>query len=280
MKIDFRLISLLFCISLSLLVVQANGQVLDEMDDESKLYAQTKLVNQFFRRFNGEESEKGERYYEGNRNFREESLRKKYIGILFDEGNRMIPTSLKKEFAQEVTSKAKPQYLDFHSGEWMAEVNCSFVFQGKEQPLTLFMKLQPQRLGYEWVIEQVYFEPFKQYYKKDTTATKKFLHPMSHELDFMNLRKAFAGGHKPESFTEDSFEPDYLTLFIYEMKKGDLSFKTVREVKFHFFQLDNWYFEIAEFNRAGYNTGWLISNLVKASEANKKAIRKYLYGQN
>lgn len=256
------------------------AQVIGEMGDESKLYASTKLVNQFFRRFNGEEDEKGERYYEGNKSYRDPALRKRYIGILFDEQNTMIPASLKREFAQEMTDKASPRYLDFHSGNWMAEVNTLFTYQGKEQPVTLFMKLQPQRLGYEWVIEEVYFAPFKKHFNKDTTAAKKFLHPMSHELDFMNLRKAFQESENPEAYTPDDFEPSYLTLFLYEMKRGNLKFKTVRDVKFHFFQLSNWYFEVSQFNRPGYNSGWLISNIVKTSEENKKAIRKYLYGQN
>jgi len=259
---------------------QVSAQVIDEMGDESKLYASTKLVNQFFRRFNGEEDEKGERYYEGNKNFHDPAIRRRYIGILFDNQNTMIPASLKKEFAQEMTDKSGQKFLDFHSGNWMAEVNALFTYQGKEQPVTLFMKLQPQRLGYEWVIEEVYFEPFKKYFHKDTTATKKFLHPMSHELDFMNLRKAFQESENPESYTPDEFAPSYLTLFLYEMKRGNLKFKTVRDVKFHFFQINNWYFEVSQFNRSGYNSGWLISNIVKTSEENKKAIKNYLYGKN
>lgn len=258
----------------------AKAQVIDELGDESMLYAQTKLVNQFFRRFNGEEDEKGERYYEGDKGYHDQALRRKYIGILFDNQNTMLPASLKKEFAQEMTDKANPHYLDFHSGNWMAEVSTLFTYQGKEQPVTLFMKLQPQRLGYEWVIEEVYFDPFKKYFSKDTTATKKFLHPLSHELDFMNLRKAFQESENPESYTPDSFEPSFLTLFIYEMKKGNLKFKTVRDVKFHFFQIDSWYFELSQFNRASYNSGWLISNMVKTSEENKEAIKNYLYGKN
>ena len=63
------------------------GQLLDK-EDESKLYAETKQVNQFFRRFNGEEDEKGERYYPKDKQYRSEKLRRKYIGMLFDAGKR------------------------------------------------------------------------------------------------------------------------------------------------------------------------------------------------
>jgi len=44
------------------LIVWANtvkAQLVSDLGDESKLYAESKQVNQFFRRFNGEEDEKG-----------------------------------------------------------------------------------------------------------------------------------------------------------------------------------------------------------------------------
>ena len=60
-----------------------------------------------------------------------------------------------------------------------------------------------------------------------------------------------------------------------------MKFKTVEEVKFHFFQVKGWYFEISEFNRSGYNTGWLISNLVKLKNDGEKAIlKRYLYNES
>ena len=78
------------------------AQLVNDMDDESKLYAQTKQVNQFFRRFNGEEDEKGNRYYSYDKQYRSNRLRKKYLGVLFDETNKGISSSLKTEFAKDV----------------------------------------------------------------------------------------------------------------------------------------------------------------------------------
>jgi hypothetical protein len=67
-------------------------------------------------------------------------------------------------------------------------------------------------------------------------------------------------------------------VFLYEVKKGNLKFKYVSEVRFHFFQLDGWYFELADFNRPGYNTGWLISNLAKLNTpTDRDLLRRYLY---
>ncbi len=248
-------------------------------EDESELYASTKLVNQFFRRFNGEEDEKGDRYYEGDRNYRQAKLRQKYLGILFDESNANLSDDLKKQFIAQVTEKKDQEFLDFHGGNFFAEVNAVFKYKGKENNVILMMLLQQERLGYEWVIDGVDFRPFKRMFAKDTTAAKKFLHPMSHELDFMNLRKALQENETPENYTPHEFEPDYLTLFLYELKNKNLAFETVQNTKFHFFQIDGWYFEISNFNRSGYNTGWLISNLVKLNPGEDALLKSYLYGK-
>jgi hypothetical protein len=253
------------------------AQLLDK-DDESKLYAETKQVNQFFRRFNGEEDEKGERYYPKDKQYRSDKLRRKYIGILFDAANSGISPDLKTLFVKDVLSKTEPVILNFHGGNWFSEVHTTFTMNGKSEHVTLFMELEKDHLGTKWVINKVHAAMFEPYFKRDTTRVGKFLHPLSHELDFMNLRKAFNNKDSVSQFTVKRFVPDHLSVFLYEIKKGNLKFSTVEEVKFHFFQINGWYFELSEFNRPGYNTGWLISNLVKVNnESEKNLLRKFLY---
>lgn len=256
--------------------IHSQAQIVGDMDDESKLYAETKQVNQFFRRFNGEENESGERYYARDKEFRSPKLREKYLNILFDADNRGIKAELKKEFIDHVTNKSNPVILDFLSGEWIAEVTTTFSYKGKNQTFILFMKLEQEGQGHKWVISKVYADVFRDYMKRDTSQ-HQFLHPLSHELDFMNLKKAFKNESAVNQFVVKDYKPDYLTLFLFEIHTGNLKFKTIREVKFHFFQIDNWYFELSEFNRPGYNTGWLISNLVKVADKDKDLLRKYIY---
>ena len=265
-------------IILILLSFSLQAQLVDEMDDESKLYAENKQVNQFFRRFNGEEDEKGERYYPKDKQYRSEKLRKKYIGILFDASNAGITPELKVEFSKDVLDKEKPVILNFHGGNWFSEVHTFFLMNGKEVPVTLFMELEKHRQGTRWVISKVYADIFRPSFERDTVKVGKFLHPLSHELDFMNLRRAFSNPDSVSQYTLKKFVPDHLSVFLYEVKKGNLKFKTVQEVKFHFFQIDGWYFELSQFNRPGHNTGWLISNLVKIkNESEKNLLRKYVY---
>jgi hypothetical protein len=254
-----------------------SAQLIDK-EDESRLYAESKQVNQFFRRFNGEEDEKGNRYYARDKQYRNPKLRKKYLGILFDESNTGISAALKSDFARHIIDNSSTAVLDFHGPNWFSEVHATFTFNGKEEPVILFMTLEKAQLGTKWVIQNVHAPMLDPYFIRDTTKVGRFLHPMSHELDFMNLRKAFANSDSISQFTVKKFEPDHLSVLLYEMKKGNVKYKTVQEVKFHFFQIEGWYFEISEFNRSGYNTGWLISNLVKVNNASEKELlRNYIY---
>lgn len=273
MKLSYFLITLCLFSSLSL-----QAQLVKETDDESKLYASSKQVNQFFRRFNGEEDEKGNRYYPRDKQYRSDKLRKKYLEILFDESNSGISNALKSGFVKYVLDKPEASILDFHGTNWFSEVNATFTMNGVDRTVTLFMELEKDHLGRKWVIHRVQADMFDPYFVRDTTKVGRFIHPMSHELDFMTLRKAFSNSDSISQFTVKRFKPDHLSVFLYEIKKGNLKFKSVQQVKFHFFQIPGWYFEISQFNRAGYNTGWLISNLVKLSnDTEKDLLRRYLY---
>lgn len=273
MKIIFPLITLMTFSSFPL-----QAQLVKGTDDESKLYASSKQVNQFFRRFNGEEDERGNRYYQKDKQYRSDKLRKKYLGILFDEDNTGISPALKNEFVRFVLDKPEASILDFHGANWFSEVNATFTMDGKDQTITLFMELEKDHLGRKWVINRVHADMLDPYFVRDTTKVGRFLHPMSHELDFMTLRKAFSNSDSISQFTVKRFQPDHLSVFLYEIKKGNLKFKSVENVKFHFFQISGWYFEVSQFNRPGYNTGWLISNLVKLNnDAEKGVLRRYLY---
>jgi hypothetical protein len=254
---------------------QSPGQTIGK-EDESKLYAATKQVNQFFRRFNGEEDEKGERYFARDKQYRSAKIRKKYLSGLFDTENNGINREQLTLFAKDVIDGN--QFLNFHGGNWFSEVQATFTFNGVDQTFTLFMELEKHLQGTRWVISKVYGQAFDRYFERDTTKVGQFLHPLSHELAFMNFRKAFTNPDSAAQFAVKRFRPDHLSVFLYEMKKGNLRFKSVETMKFHFFQVKGWYFELSEFNRPGYNSGWLISNLAKLNNDQETALlRKYLY---
>ncbi len=240
---------------------------------ESQLYAETKQMNQFFHRFNGEEDAKGNRLYAGkDPAHRSVALREKYFPFLFDASNSGITSSLKNEFKNTIITSSFPKFLEFKNQDWMAEVWAEFEYNGKTTNFILYLNIEQENDGSKWVITDIYHADWQHKFYQDTTQMDMpaFLHPMSHELDFMNLRKIFKAPKYVEYYADKDFQPDYLSIFLHEMKTGKLKFKTVENVKFHFFQIEGWYFEVANFNRSGYNRGWLISNLLKLPKTGRK----------
>ncbi len=256
------------------------SQVVDDyLGDESLLYAETKQVNQFFRRFNCEESPRGERYYPNDQEYRDPQQRKNYLPVLFDLDNPYLNETLKGKFIQDITTPYDPEYLDFYGDNWFAEVKATFRYYGRNRRATLFLKLQKEPVGYKWVFTQVFFEPFKSMFQKadSVNGIPPFIHPLSHELDFMTLRKVFKDQQNVELYALREYQPDHLTLFLYEIKRGNLNFETINKVKFHFLQVENWYFELSEIQRSGPNRGWLISKLINIPEEQKNILLKYIY---
>ncbi len=258
-----------------------SGGVGNYIGDESAFYASTKQINQFFRRFNSEEDEEGNRIYKDSKKFRNPKLRKQFLEILFDNETSELDEALRAIFIDEVTNNEEPVYLNFHGGEWFSEVHTTFKYHGKESNCILYMRLQEENVGSKWVIDRVYFNPFDQFFKRDAPVEDgKFLHPLSHELDFMNLNKIFQQPREVSLYTSRDFKPNHLTMMLMEVERGNMTFVSIKNVKFHFFQIDNWYFELSEFNRSGYNTGWLISNLSKLTEEQKNSYKKFIYFEN
>ncbi|WKV11579.1 hypothetical protein [Marivirga harenae] len=267
-------LNIFLCVTLYLpaQIVQEDGS----SRDESELYASTKQVNQFFRRFNGEEDQKGKRFYESDKSFRSSTLREDYISLLFDRQNRNLSNEQKRKFISDVTDKTNPQFLNFRQDGWFAEVNAVFTRNGKEENILLFFKIQEEREGYEWVLEQVSSAHYQQFFNKSKSEEKAFLHPMSHELDFMNLHKSLKQKNAVD-FTSDEFKVDPLSIFLYEMASKSIQFKTVTTSRFHFFQCEGWYFQIADYNRKGYNSGWLISDLTPVQKEDVTKLKAFIY---
>ncbi|MEM6641928.1 MAG: hypothetical protein AAF616_03020 [Bacteroidota bacterium] len=262
-------------------VGKAQVGLTDEMKEtERMLAASTKQVNQFFLRFNGEETGKGARLQAGDRQFRATGLRRNFIPNLFNQSGN-IDLELAKRFTKLVTDKRAPLFLDRRHDNWIAEVNVTFTYQKETISGLLFLRLEQQGKGYAWILEDVSFDIFKERLSKNPEDHSYFIHPMSHELDFMTFRKAFQKDKNVNQYTSKSFTPDFLTLFLYEMESGRLNFETVKDVKFHFFVFDDWYFSLVNFNRPGFNSGWLIENIFEIkNESQKSQMKDYVYDKN
>lgn len=250
---------------------------INPLDDESDFYAETKQVNQFFRRFNAEETLKGDRLYLGDIGYRDLDTRKKYIELLFDKKNTLMTRDVKFDFISDVCEGDTAFWLEFHGGQWFAEVSTLFSYNGRSIPVTLYMEIEQAAVGSKWVIQRAYSSFFDSLYSKTIpVGTDSFLHPLSHEIEFMNLGKAFKSQGSLSPFLAKTRNPDHLTLLLQGWENRKVRFELVEEVVFHFFQVPGWYFEVSHFNRSSYNKGWLISKLTQIEEDKKPVLEAFI----
>lgn len=253
------------------------GQTIGDFKmDETELYAMTKQMGQFMRRFNYEEDQFGNQLNPKDQRYRNNEMRRQSLPILFDQEKYGTQTELQRYFIEDVT-KDENNYMTFLGGRWYSEVSATFKYNGKPVNVMLFLAVEKEGLGSKWVLTNVYFSEFNKMFPTGeiTEKEKYFLHPMSHELDFMNIYKAFQNAEVIEYYASKEFQPDYLTLFFYEIKKGNLVFQHVDAVKFHVLQIKDWYFEVSWFNRSGLNSGWLMSNVIYMPEKEKVNLIKF-----
>ena len=272
---SFKIITLL-ALSLIFTITGTTQNINGFQTDESILYSMNKQVGQFVRRFNMEEDEKGKFLLKSDKRYHNSKMRSEILPSMFDKSNVRTSGNLKTYFIDDVTNKQNPVFLNFLDKDWYAEVSATFIANGQEVNIILYLTLEEENLGSKWIISNVYYSYFPNLFPEADTLEKSkyFLHPQSHELDFMNLHKALDDPGHIEYYASQSYSPDYLTLFFYQMKKNKLKFKEINSVKFHFFQIPNWYFELMYFNRNMNNSGWLISNLIYIDNEKKHELIK------
>ena len=273
-----RIIRNIVLLALTIAIVwPVAGQTIGDFKmDETELYAMTKQMGQFMRRFNYEEDQFGYQLNPKDPKYRNNEMRRKSLPILFDQEKYGTQTELQRYFIEDVT-KGDSTYMTFLGGRWYSEVSTTFKYNGKDVSVMLFLAVEKEGLGSKWVLTNVYFSEFNKLFPTGEMAEKEkhFLHPMSHELDFMNIYKAFQNPEIIEYYASKEFQPDYLTLFFYEIKQGKLVFQHVDSVKFHVLQIKDWYFEVSWFNRSGLNSGWLMSNVIYMPEKEKTNLIKF-----
>ena len=248
----------------------------DVQVDEKAFYTMTKQMSQFMSRFNYEEDQYGKKIHPDSPDYRNRMKRKTVLPLLFDMENPRTNGSLRDFFISDLT-QADSNYFEFLGGKWYSEVSATFKMNGKSVDISMIFAIEQENLGSKWVLTNVFFSDFNKLFPKGDIAEqqKHFLHPMSHELDFMNIHKVLKTPECIEYYASNTYSPDYLSMFFYEIKKGNLVFEKINSEKFHVFQIDNWYFEVSWFNRDGLNTGWLISNLIFLKDNEKEELLKF-----
>lgn len=223
-----------------------------------KFKLEVKQLDEFFKRFDTTDvSSKS-----NNLNLRTNEI---YHLLNLSNYKLSISESNFQEFIKEVVkNNIKLNYID---SNWYAEVNCNVTYHHKNYDMNLTLKMSgDNNKGYKWVICGVEPKIFQTNKSNDST---KFISPGDNELDFMDLRKVFEDYKNIENYIFFENKIDYLSIFIYAVKNKELTFNHTNFIIYHLLEIKNWIVTVQNYNRKDYNSGWLISNLIKANTTQK-----------
>ena len=111
-----------------------------------------------------------------------------------------------------------------------------------------------------------------------TTGKKKeikyLIPPTNEELNFVALYKALNDSVIRDEYFHKGFRADQLSVFIDMLGKKKIEFKQIDGIEMHFLQIDGWAFIVEDINRKSYNSGWLITKLLKMTNTQKERYKK------
>jgi hypothetical protein len=231
-------------------------------------------IENFMNRFNYEEDKSGNSvpikstvpapdYYIRERNYQITAL------INFAVLNNPAKKILLDEFLQQVNATDNQVKLSLRDKQWFSEVQMEVLYNQKPEKLTLILQLEEaQPKTYHWAIRSVKGRFLN--VKPEEVDHAKLIPPNSHGTDFIGLPQNLKPAKFISQFVSQEATVDQLSIFLYAVYRGDIIFKQTGKVVFHFLQLSNWIVRVEDLNKSFGNSGFMVSELIKADDAAKR----------
>ncbi|MCD4770641.1 MAG: hypothetical protein K8R35_10800 [Bacteroidales bacterium] len=223
---------------------------------QQQFVARIKQFNEFVDRFNYKTDFNGDKI---DSSFMVKYPRERYLEHLFDrDTSSAIDPLLAEKFINYVDSNNLYAYK--YSNKIIAAARTKVLSGEKTETLTIF--LNQEIVGddmVKWVILDVKGSPLN-FMEEDTTHIR-FISPSSNETNFINLKRAMEDTTHLQDYAHINYRYDPLSVFFYCLNKNIIEIEHVEKLSYYIIDIPGWCFKIEEFNRPGYNSGWLISGL-------------------
>ena len=284
MKSSIFKISVSWILSLSSIHLYAQAIVNDAGDREKHFIYEVKQIDEFFERFNDDSNSFVRKVY-ATYHIRYNLNRTKLIKSLFNYETKSWSADEIDRFVNTATNPKHPVKLDFYSDNWYAEAQCKFQQNDGVIDVTLILKIDTDSMKRsKWMIAGVRSGSLKPNSEVSIKVPYhnegKFINPASHANNFIELDKALSDKENLSDYFDNSFfKGSYSAGFYEAIVNNQIKFLYVKDVKFHFLQMEKWIFTVEYFPREALNSGWLISSLKNVSPAEMEMYRKKLLGE-
>jgi len=250
---------------------------------EKHFVYEVKQVDEFFERFNDDPHSFIRQIYKSyDRKFN--ISRTQLVESLFNYETKSWNDKITDEFIASVTNTQKPLKLNFYDDDWFAEAVCRFQYNSSEIEIPIILRIvTDQNKGSKWVIAGVKPNAIKE----DLTPipdnsfnSTVFIQPASHSNNFIALEKALSDHDNLRAYFDKNFFLGRNSLTFYNaIFNHNARILFVKNIRYHFLQIQNYVFSVEHFERDTKNSGWLINSLQQISEAEKIKYINNLLGQ-
>lgn len=242
-------------------------QILKTLNRDQYL-AKVKLVDEFFARFNGQETRQ-----DISSKYRD---RASSVMLLFDLAKFKSKSDSGFVAAERFSKKvaADSVFINYEDGKWYAKAKCTGLLSQKAVNFYVYLTVEEVKDSvYKWVIANVDGDIFKT--MRDNPHEELFISPNSHELFFSSLRNITKDAYEfIDDYAKKTFKADKLSVFMTLVRCGKLKISAVSNLEFVFTQVPNYVFTIRHFERESKNAGWLIDKLEEMTEKEKYDLTK------
>lgn len=271
---------LCICILVSFGAHSQDLSALPFAEENRKLLAEVKQLDQFIKRFNNKEyilTGKEKSIAEVKKETEDVNMfqteRKKGVVALLNFNDTSVYNKRNVAFINYVGEESNHIKLSYYDSDWYALVGCAIIYKGKQQNISVTLKVEGNfAMGFKWVIAGVNAD-FIDFLKISINDTTKFISPMNHELGFMDLYKVFQDYQNISAYIIKDYPLDKLSIFKYLVSTKEIQYIKVNTIQYHFLQIKDWVFTVDYFNRPDYNSGWLISSISKIPDSEKTSYK-------
>lgn len=229
------------------------------------------LVDEFFKRFNGE-------IMHPDCRINGDEGRKTNLLLLFDlskyksqDDSLFIEAS--KMMDRVIEDSININYTD---STWFAIAHCCGELNKQEISFDLYLTLERRKDSlYKWVIKHATGDVFS--VNPHNLSDRIMLYPDDHETNFISLmRMTLEQPFNVSRFLSNDFQYDATSVFTYLVYSGQLKISFVRNLEFVFTQIPEYVFFIENIERNNGNSGWLITKFYNYKELEKECLTSLL----
>jgi hypothetical protein len=283
MKSFFIKISISCIICFSFIHLAAQELLNDAGEREKHFIYEVKQVDEFFERFNDDNNSFVRKVY-AKYHIRYNLNRAKLIKSLFNYETKTWNAEEIDRFVIAATNPQHPAKLEFAGTNWYAEAKSKFRQNDTEIDVTIILRINTDSMKRsKWMIAGMKSNALKQNTDRMNIAPpadyRKFINPASHANNFIELDKAFEDKENLEDYFDSSFFKRPTAIGFYNaILNNRIKFLYVKDIKYHFLQMDRWLFTVEYFPRQALNSGWLINKMQNVTAIEKENYRKNLIG--